>query len=69
MTILPDVQTAIFDKLGTITEKLATLEERTQWSKTLVVAIFLAIGGGLVWSGAQRVSTATSQKILQKQRS
>lgn len=69
MTILPDVQTAIFDKLGTITEKLATLEERTQWSKTLVVGIFLALGGlllgGLTWSGIQQYQLGSLSKSVE----
>jgi hypothetical protein len=68
-SILPDVQTAIFDKLGTITEKLATLEERTQTSKAIVVGTFLMLAGmligGLTWSGVQQYQLGSLSKSVE----
>lgn len=62
-TILPDIATSIFEKLSGINDRLAKLEERTDWSKALIVVILVAILGGVAWSGFQQFQVGSLTEI------
>jgi hypothetical protein len=59
---VPEYVAQILEKLSGIGERIAKLEERTDWSKTLVTLIFAAIIGGVAWSGLQQYQLGSLTK-------